>query len=257
MRPILNTAVKVARQTANQLVRSFDQLAGPVEVSLQEEMKHRIQEQCFLAMKEEIQKARPEHQVQMADQKADPRKAAEWLMLPLVGADNFMAHDPNFFVALAYCEYGQAKVSVIYDCIRHDLVTAVVGEGAQFNDKKVRVSALEKIEDIRLATQCPVGDVENRQKQWAQFYLNTAQLVSSFQSQPLGLFSVLQLMSSQVDAFVSYQVSLETMQIGLLILKEAGALVTDFKGGEAIAETRTLVAANPKLVRDILQVIKG
>jgi myo-inositol-1(or 4)-monophosphatase len=257
MRAILNTAIKVARQTSNQLVRSFDQLAGPVEQASQEEMITRIQEQCFLEMKEEIQKARPEHEVQMADQKIDITKASEWLMMPLVGADNFMAHNPNFFVALAYYEYGQAKVSVIYDCLRNDLVTAVSGEGAKYSNKKMRVSTIIKTEGIRLASQCPVGDVENRQKQWAQFYLKTASLASSLDCQSIGLLGVMQLVSSQVDAFVSYQIDLVTLQIGGLILKEAGALTTDYKGGEAMVETRTLMAANSKLIRELLQISRG
>jgi|GEM_PF-4923298 len=253
MRAILNTAIKVARQTSNQLVRSYDQLAGPVEQSIQDEMITRIQEQCFLEMKEEIQKARPEHQVQMADQKADATKAAEWLLMPLVGAENFMAHNPNFFVALAYYEDGQAKVSVIYDCLRNDLITAVAGNGAKFNDRKVRCSDVMRVDDTRIASQCPIGDVENRQKQWAKFYLNAALLAANIDCQSVGLLSVIQFVTMQVDAFVSFQLDLETYQIGSLILKEANALLTDFKGGEAMADTRTLIAANPKLLRELLQ----
>lgn len=256
MRAILNTAVKLARQTSTQLVRSFDQLAGPVEKSLQPEMIARIQEQCFLDMKEELQKSRPDHQVQMADQKADPSKSSEWLMMPLVGAQNFMEHDPNFFVALAYYEAGQAKVSVIYDCLRNELVTAVAGEGAKFNDKKVRVSAVTDIEGIRISSSCPVGEVENRQKQWAHSYLKLAPLAASVDCQSVGLLNIIRLIASQVDCLIDIDIKLDTLQIGSLILKEAGALMTDLKGGEAIRDTRTLVAANPKLVREVLQTIR-
>ena len=59
MRPILNTAIKVARQTATQLVRSYDQLGCAVEKELQAEMTQRIQTQCFEEMQQAIQDARP------------------------------------------------------------------------------------------------------------------------------------------------------------------------------------------------------
>ena len=256
MRALLNTATKIARQTSTQLVRSYDQLAGAVEKFSQEEMICRIQEQCFSDIKQEIHATRPLHVVQMAGKNIDPELASVWVVMPLVGAQNFMEHDPNFFVALAYYELGQPKVSVIYDCLRHDLITAVAGQGAQFNNKKLRVSTMTKVDDLRIVSQCPTKDMENRQKQWASAYLKLAPLAASIDCQSLGLLSILKLVSAQVDVFISHHIKLETLQFGSLILKEAGALITDTKGGEAYVETRTLVAANAKLVREVLQLIR-
>ncbi len=256
MRALLNTAIKIVRQTSAQLVRSYDQLASPVEKISQEEMIARIQEQCFSDMKEEIHKARPSHSVQMAGKAIDPEQASLWVLMPLVGAQNFMEHDPNFFVAIAYYALGQAKISVIYDCLRHELITAVAGEGAQSNNKKLRVSAMTKIDGLRVASQCPIGDMQNRQKQWAHAYLKLAPFAASIDCQSLGLMGILKLVTAQVDLLLTHHMTLETLQLATLILKEAGALITDTKGGESIIETRTLLAANAKLVREVLQIIK-
>jgi myo-inositol-1(or 4)-monophosphatase len=255
MRALLNTAIKIVRQVSLQLVRSYDQL-GPVEKVSQKEMTLRIQEQCFLEIQEEIQKARPMHKVQMAGKNIDAQLPSVWVVMPLVGANNFMDHDPNFFVAITYYELGQPKLSVLYDCLRNDLVTAVAGEGVVWNNKKMRVSAISKVQGLKIASQCPVGDKHNRQKQWASTYLKLAPFATNIDCQTLGLMSILKLVSAQVDIFLTYHISLETLQLGMLILKESGALVTDAKGGESIMETCTLMAANAQLVREVLQILK-
>ena len=47
-------------------------------------------------IKQEIHATRPLHVVQMAGKNIDPELAAVWVVMPLLGAQNFMEHDQHF-----------------------------------------------------------------------------------------------------------------------------------------------------------------
>jgi myo-inositol-1(or 4)-monophosphatase len=256
MRPLLNTAIKIARQTANQLVRSYDDLAKPVERELQQEMGQRIQTLLFQEMKDAITAHRPEHQVQLSGQPIDPAVETVWVVQPLIGEAQFMQHNPNFLVGIAAYQLGKPVITVLYDCLRNDLYTATTGEGATLNGRKMRVSDETKLEDVWLVSQIPVQTNEVSQSNWANLYQAFVPVVKQFDCDALTLLQFAQVASGHADAFAAVNVSLEAMQFGLLLLKEAGALVTDLKGSESDLDQGRLLAANPKLVRALLGELK-
>ena len=256
MRPLLNSAIKIARQTASQLVRSYDELAKPVERELQQEMGQRIQAQLFQVMKDAITAHRPEHHVQMAGQAIDPTIETTWIVKPLIGEAQFMQHLPNFLVGIAVFELGKPVITVLYDCLRNDLYTATAGEGATFNGRKIRVSSETKAEAAWLLSQIPVQSNEVIQDNWAKLYQAFVPVVKHFDCDGLALLQFAQVAAGHADAFSAVNVSQEAMQFGLLLLKEAGALVTDLEGSESKLHQGHLLAANPKLVRALLSLQK-
>ena len=63
-----------------------------------------------------------------------------WCLDPLDGTSNFVAGMPCFAVSLAYLEAGETRLGIIYDPIRQECFTAIAGEGAWLNGKRLILS---------------------------------------------------------------------------------------------------------------------
>ncbi len=60
-----------------------------------------------------------------------------WCLDPLDGTSNFVAGMPCFGVSLAYVQDGETRLGIIYDPIREECFSAVKGEGAWLNGKRL------------------------------------------------------------------------------------------------------------------------
>ena len=78
-----------------------------------------------------------------------------WHVDPLDGTTNFAHGYPCFCVSLGLEEAGELIVGVIFQPVTGELFTAVKGEGAYLNQKKIEVSRIEKLATSLLATGFP------------------------------------------------------------------------------------------------------
>ncbi len=62
-----------------------------------------------------------------------------WCLDPLDGTSNFVAGMPCFGVSLAYVQAGETRLGIIYDPIRDECFSAVKGEGAWLNGKRLEL----------------------------------------------------------------------------------------------------------------------
>src|SRR3989338_465529 len=68
-----------------------------------------------------------------------------WVIDPLDGTSNFIAHIPLFAVVIGYVVGGKTELGIIFDPLHNDLFVAQAGKGATLNGNPVRVSAKNKI----------------------------------------------------------------------------------------------------------------
>src|SRR5260370_34931355 len=78
-----------------------------------------------------------------------------WHVDPLDGTTNFAHGYPCFAVSIGLEEAGELITGVIYQPVSGELFTAVKGEGAYLNQKKIHVSAIEKLATSLLCTGFP------------------------------------------------------------------------------------------------------
>ena len=62
--------------------------------------------------------------------------------------------------------------------------------------------------------------------------------------------------TGRVDGFWQFNLKPWDIAAGELLLKESGAMMTDFEGGNDYLKSGNVVAANPKLLREMLKVIR-
>ena len=210
------------------------------------------------AIVEEIRRHFPEH-VMLAEEAHRGDAAAEhlWIIDPLDGTNNF-AHDiPHFAVSVAYYHQGQPACGVIFNPIRDDWYTAVRGEGAFHNGRKVQVGQQTRLDEVLVgvgfyydrgammeATLAAVGDLF-RQKIHGIRRFGTASL------------DLCQVGCGIFGAFFEYELSPWDFAAGRLFVEEAGGRVTTARGEPLPLANTCLLAANKTLHEVMLPIVRG
>lgn len=183
-------------------------------------------------------------------------ETVRWIIDPLDGTVNFAHNVPIFSVSVAAEYQGEILAGVIYNPITEEFFSAVKGEGAYFNGKKVSVSETNNMETSFLVTGFPYNVNENP--------CNCVDILVKIISQGI---SVRRLGSAALDlAYVAcgrfdafWEVELRPWDVaaGILLVREAGGAVTTFDNKEYKIGDQSLIASNVHLHKDIYQTLKN
>jgi myo-inositol-1(or 4)-monophosphatase len=177
-----------------------------------------------------------------ADQNTAKSSRYCWYVDPLDGTTNFAHGYPCFAVSIALLEDGEPLVAAILNPILNELFTATRGEGSFLNQKKIHVSQIQTISKSLLATGFPSqkrSSNPNIHYYW-EFTLRSHG-VRRAGSAALDLCSVA---CGRFDAFWEFGLKSWDSAAGILLVREAGGIVTDFSGQPYHVGDRELIASN-------------
>lgn len=82
-----------------------------------------------------------------------------WIIDPLDGSLNFSRNIPHCCISITFLGENE-NFGIIYDFFRNEIFKGIKGKGAYLNDKKIKVSDTEKIEDAIVGIGFMVGERE-------------------------------------------------------------------------------------------------
>src|ERR1700694_4248089 len=155
MNSFLDVAIETAREAGAILLAEFDR---PVKISYKGEVDivtqaDRRSEQAIVTR---LRTHFPKHAI-VAEERGGSESDSpfRWQVGPLDGTTNFAHGYPCFAVSIGLEESGELLAGVIYQPVSGELFTAVKGEGAYLNQKKIQVSPIQKLATSLLATGFP------------------------------------------------------------------------------------------------------
>jgi myo-inositol-1(or 4)-monophosphatase len=177
-----------------------------------------------------------------------------WIIDPLDGTTNYAHGYPCFCVSIALERAGKIEVAVIYDPGRDEMFAAERRQGATLNDRRVRVSTVDDLNSAMLCTGFPynVRERPNFARDFANFTME-AQAVRRDGSAAIDLAYVA---CGRFDGFWEDGLKSWDVAAGVLLIEEAGGLVTDFSGGALDIFTPKVLASNG-LVHDAMKRVLG
>lgn len=178
-----------------------------------------------------------------------------WIIDPLDGTTNFTHGLPIFCVSIGLEKQGDLILGVIYDPNFDELFTAEKGRGAFLNGRRLRVSTTKELKDSLLVTGFPYNITENPDHCVEHFvnFLMSAQAVRRMGSAALDLAYVA---AGRYDGFWEVNLNPWDMAAGVLLVKEAGGEITNFKGIEIDIHGKQIVASNRLIHQEMLEVLK-
>ncbi|MEL0658903.1 MULTISPECIES: inositol-1-monophosphatase [Psychromonas] len=258
MHPMLNIAIRAARNAGKVIVKGYENLESvEVEEKSLNDYVSSVDKEAELAIIGTLRKSYPDHSIVAEESGIDNGADTDhqWIIDPLDGTTNFIHGIPHFAVSIALKIKGRTEVGVVFDPIRNELFSAVRGQSAQINGYRTRTSTVPKLAGTLLATGFPF-----KQKYNLETYLNIFQDfftdVADMRRSGSAALDLAYVAAGRMDGFWEFGLKPWDIAAGELLLKESGAMMTDFNGGNDYFKSGDVVAANPKLLKEMLTVIR-
>ena len=179
-----------------------------------------------------------------------------WVVDPLDGTTNFLHGYPQYAVSIAAAVDRVLEAAVILDLPRECLYGAVRGKGAWLGDTRLSVSAITEPSHALLGTGYPFKRLDELERYLDQFrrVLPATSGVRRAGSAALDLADVA---AGRLDGFWELMLAPWDIAAGVLLVREAGGVVTDLSGGEAGLAHSAIVAGNPAIHQWLLEMVNG
>ena len=248
--PLQNIAVTAARAAGNFIVRNLDRVD---QIQVERKGRNDFVSQVDRGAESEIikiiRKAYPDHAVLGEEgghnEVAGSGSEVLWIIDPLDGTTNFLHGLPHFAVSIGIQVRGKLEHGVIYAPCTQDLYCCSRGSGSTLNNRRIRVSGAKDLDSCLVGTGVPLraSNLDTYLPMLRRVVENTAG-VRRAGSAALDLAYVA---AGRLDAF--WELSLKPWDIaaGLILVQEAGGIVSELFGAADALKTGHVLASTPKL----------
>jgi myo-inositol-1(or 4)-monophosphatase len=260
MHPMLNTAIKAARRAAAIINRaSFD--LGQVKVSRKQhnDFVTEVDKAAEKAIIDVLITAYPSHAVlgeeSGASSNLTPTSEYVWIIDPLDGTTNFIHGFPQYCVSIGLQHNGVMTQGVIYDPTRNELFTATKGAGAFLNDKRIRVTACQKLEDALIGTGFPFRNVEEMER-YIPIFRAMSGKCHGLRRPGSAALDLAYVAAGRLDGFFEQGLKPWDIAAGSLMITEAGGITGDFTGESDYLYKGDIISATPKVFAQMLNILR-
>ncbi|MCD8739597.1 inositol monophosphatase [Mucilaginibacter roseus] len=178
-----------------------------------------------------------------------------WIIDPLDGTTNFIHGLPTFSISIALKEYDELVAGVIYEVNLDECFYAWKGAPAYLNGEEIRVSNAPTLEHSLLATGFPYYDF-GKQEQYMKLFAELMRSCHGLRRIGSAAVDLAYTACGRFEGFYEYNLNAWDIAAGIVIVRQAGGQVVNFKGGDEVIETRELLATNGNITGEMLQVIQ-
>ena len=263
---IIRVMESAARKAGGRLRRDFGEVEhlqvsqkGPADfVSKADQRAERI-------LYDELSKARPGWGFMLeegGDIPAEPGKP-RFIIDPLDGTSNFLHGIPHFAISIAVQEptldgkgWGEISASLIYQPVTDESYWAEKSRGAWLHDRRLRVSGRRSLNEALIATGIPFlghGDMA----EWTRIFGAIAPEVAGIRRFGAASLDLAWVAAGKFDGFWESGLKPWDVAAGILLVREAGGFVTDYRGGAQPMERQQVIAGNDSLHSRLHKLLVG
>lgn len=174
-----------------------------------------------------------------------------WYVDPLDGTTNFAHGFPQFCVSMGLEQRGAGlkpdqdgtlQAAVIYDPLRDELFAAERGKGATVNGKPLHVSKTVELAEALVATGFPSR--KRHRSPNIHFYHEFTLRSHGVRRAGSAALDLAYVASGRLDGFWEFNLNPWDTAAGILLVTEAGGIVSDFAGGAVELNSREVLASN-------------
>jgi myo-inositol-1(or 4)-monophosphatase len=182
------------------------------------------------------------------------RDGLVWIVDPLDGTTNFLHGFPSYAVSIAAAVDGELQAGVVHQVPRQETFAAARGAGAWRGDQRIGVSTIRDPAFALIGTGFPFKDTTSLEAYLSQFARVAAQ-TSGIRRPGSAALDLADVAAGRFDAFWEQRLSAWDVAAGVLLVREAGGVVTDFAGRDIGAEHGPVIAGNPAIHEWLLRVV--
>jgi myo-inositol-1(or 4)-monophosphatase len=177
-----------------------------------------------------------------------------WIVDPLDGTTNYVHDYPHYAVSVALVAGSQLLVGVVYDPVANKCFSAAAGQGAWCDGAPIHTSAVTKISEA-LATVSLPARVRRDSPDLLDF-IGASLVCQAVRRTGSAALNFAYLAKGAVDAFWARHIHPWDVAAGVLLVREAGGIVTSRDGAEFdLWKPDFLAAATGELHSNLLQAL--
>lgn len=176
-----------------------------------------------------------------------------WVIDPLDGTTNYIQDIAPYCVSIALRQGNEILIGVVYEVCRQECFYAWKNGKAYMNGEQIRVSQ-KSMENAFLGLELPYNADEYKPvilNAFSKLYGK----VSSLRINGSAAMSLCYVANGRYDAWAEAFIKPWDYSAGVLIIREAGGVVTDFRGSENITGTHHIVASNGIIHEEFRRVV--
>ncbi|NOQ12924.1 MAG: inositol monophosphatase [Methyloprofundus sp.] len=258
MHPMLTIAIRAARNAGDIILRASEHVSHiQIDNKEQHDFVTEIDRQAEREIISVIKTAYPDHAILAEESGQHEGNEYTWIIDPLDGTTNFLHGFPHYAVSIALKHKSRLEVGVIYLPLTNELFTAARGEGAMLNNRRIRVAKQASLAGSLIGTGFPF---KAQQQKYLDAYLDMFKAVctntSGIRRTGSAAIDLAFLAMGRLDGF--WEVDLKPWDIaaGIIIVKEAGGVVTDLSFNDQYLESGNIISANPKMHQLLYQLLE-
>jgi myo-inositol-1(or 4)-monophosphatase len=203
----------------------------------------------------ELSLARPDYSF-LAEESGLSNKSNEfrWIIDPIDGTTNFLHGIPNFAISIGLEKNNEIICGMIFNPITNEMFYAEKGKGSYLNNSRIRVSSRKNVDECVILTGGPVLSYKNKEIFFKE-YENVTRKVAATRKLGSSALDLAYLASGRCDGVFERNLNYWDIAAGIIIVKEAGGTITDFKGGDKYIEERNLLGTNSKIDKELISLL--
>jgi myo-inositol-1(or 4)-monophosphatase len=255
---LLETAIAAARAGSEVVTRYFRDTGLEVGAKGENDFVTQADKESEAAILAVIRRRFPDHRI-LAEEGSGAGEGTgseyQWLIDPLDGTTNFLQGLPVYCVSVACRKGDELLAGAIEDPEGRNVFTAVRGGGAFWNGRRMETSGREGLSGAFLATGYPFRALSTLDCYLAIFrdVFCHAKAIRRCGSAALDLAYTA---AGVYDGFFEFRLSPWDIGAGVLMVREAGGVVTDLDGGESFFRSGNIVAGGRAVQRELLATVR-
>jgi myo-inositol-1(or 4)-monophosphatase len=183
-------------------------------------------------------------------------KVYNWIIDPLDGTTNVMHSIPVYSISIGLTENGALIMGIVYEVNRDECFYAWKGSPAYMNEKEIRTSGVDQLGSSLIATGFPYYDykqVDNYMEVLKELMKKT----SGIRRMGSAAVDLVYVACGRFEAFYEYGLNAWDVAGGAFIVQQAGGRVCDFKGGVDYVFGKEIIACEPALYEEFLEIVRS
>ncbi len=256
--PTLQIMINVAEKASRKLVRDFGEVEN-LQVSRKgpADFVSKADIQAEKTLRAELLEARPN--IGFLSEELGvlevEKQQARWIMDPLDGTTNFLHGMPHWCISIALEEKGVLTAAVIYDPVKDEVFYGEKGQGAFVNSKRLRVSARNDLSTCLFVTGIPFKGCDHAEETMEDIKA-VAAVSSGIRRTGSAALDLAYVAAGRFDAYWERGLAPWDIAAGILLIREAGGIITTIDGKDMFLESPTILASNQEVHGPIMKLLK-
>ena len=253
----LNVIIKACEKASKSLIRDFGEIEklqvsvkGPADFVSSADKK--VEETLI----SELQRSRPDYSI-LSEEIGEIKKNSSyrWIIDPIDGTLNFLHGIPHFAISVALEREDEIICGVIFDPIKDEIFLAEKDQGSYLNNHRLRVSKRKKFEDCLILTGGPSYKDLNKNISFDN-YIKISKLANSpIRKMGSASLDMAYIAAGRADGFFQKGLSYWDIAAGIILVKEAGGIISDFDGNSNFIDDKNIIASNTNINTDLIDLL--